>query len=226
MEGKYTQTMILWFIEHVMVKFCDNTKFSTCLTECWAFKFKKKYKSGPKDSLTEVKAKDSNDTPARDEDAHKAVLCTHSNFLWGILVIQMLKKIVSKILCYSLLLFWRKWSCRGCKKRFQWYSCMRWQCSKIYSLFSHKLLLDIITKYICASGKGPGFRQGWPTLFILGLPGPLGQGLIPSAMAAVCFFRRKHHTNFVINTLVIMIILKHFGVVGPISAICIFEFKP
>ena len=108
-------------------------------------------------SHAEDEENDSNETPACDDDAHKAVLCTHSNFLWRTLVIQMLKKIVSKILCYSLLLFWRKWSCRGCKKRFQWYSCMRWQCSKIYSLFSHKLLLDIITKYICPPGMGPRF---------------------------------------------------------------------
>ena len=40
-----------------------------------------KYKSGPEDSLIEVKAKDSNDTLARDEDANKAVLCAHSIFL-------------------------------------------------------------------------------------------------------------------------------------------------
>ena len=100
-------------------------------------------------SHAEDEENDSNETPACDDDAHKAVLCTHSDFLWRTLVIQMLKKIVSKILCYSLLLFWRKWSCRGCKKRFQWYSCMRWRCLKIYSLFSHKHLLDIITKYIC-----------------------------------------------------------------------------
>ena len=91
-----------------------------------------------------------------------------------------------------------------------------------YILCSHiNFCLTLLLNISALRAWGPGFIQGWPALFILGLPGPLGQGLIPSAMAAVCFFRRKHHTNFVINTLVIMIILKHFGVVGPISAICI-----
>ena len=34
--------------------------------------------------LANVEENDSNDTPACDDDAHKAVLCTHSNFLGSI----------------------------------------------------------------------------------------------------------------------------------------------
>ena len=41
----------------------------------------KKYKSCPEDSITEIKANNFNDTPVCDDDAHKAVLCTHSNIL-------------------------------------------------------------------------------------------------------------------------------------------------
>ena len=62
-----------------MVKLCDIT---ISLVHVWrgvvGIQIEEKYKSGQEDSLTEVKANDSNDTPACDDDAHKAVLCTHS----------------------------------------------------------------------------------------------------------------------------------------------------
>ena len=128
-------TMLTKLFCVLIVSFCERH-----CSYWWSqrYSFIVNFSEGP--SHAEDEENDSNETPACDDDAHKAVLCTHSNFLWRTLVIQMLKKIVSKILCYSLLLFWRKWSCRGCKKQFQWYSCMRWRCSKTCSLFSHKLL--------------------------------------------------------------------------------------
>ena len=40
-------------------------------------------------------------------------------------------------------IFWKKWSCWGWKKQFQWYYCMWWQCSHSCSVYSQSLFLRL-----------------------------------------------------------------------------------